>query len=75
MVATLTLLFANGVEAITAMNILGIDRPNGALDLATTLVHDLEILNNRQRRHSSRGVLTPIEFEIRQGSTVRSTGA
>ena len=30
---------------------------------------DLEIFHNRQRRHSSLGMLTPIEFEARSGPT------
>jgi putative transposase len=33
------------------------------LELSTTLFEYLEIFHNRNRRHSSLGMLTPIEFE------------
>jgi putative transposase len=39
------------------------------LELATALFEYLEIFHNCQRRHSSLGMLTRIEFETRQGST------
>jgi putative transposase len=45
------------------------------LELATALFEYLEIFHNRQRRHSSLGMLTPIEFESRQGSPAMSTVA
>ena len=45
------------------------------LELATALFEYLEIFHNRQRRHSSLGMLTPLEFETRQGSTATSTVA
>ncbi len=45
------------------------------LELATALFEYLEIFHNRQRRHSSIGMLTPIEFEIRQRSATTSTVA
>jgi putative transposase len=35
----------------------------------------LEIFHNRQRRHSSLGMLTPFEFESRQGAAATSTVA
>ncbi|MCC6175747.1 MAG: IS3 family transposase [Chloroflexi bacterium] len=35
------------------------------LELATALFEYLEIFHNRQRRHSSLGMLTPLEFETR----------
>ena len=38
------------------------------LELATALFEYLEIFHNRQRRHSSLALLTPIEFEDRYGS-------
>ncbi len=37
------------------------------LELATALFEYLEIFHNRQRRHSSLGMLTPTEFEARPG--------
>lgn len=37
------------------------------LELATALFDYLKIFHNRQHRHSSLGMLTPIEFETRQG--------
>ena len=36
------------------------------LELATALFEYLELFHNRQRRHSSLGMLTPMEFEARQ---------
>jgi transposase InsO family protein len=38
------------------------------VELANAIFEDLEIFPNRQRRHSSLGMLTPIQFE--QASTV-----
>jgi transposase InsO family protein len=38
------------------------------LELANALFEYLEIFHNRQRRHSSLGMLTPIEFETRPES-------
>jgi putative transposase len=45
------------------------------LELATALFEYLEIFHNRQRRHSSLGMLTPFEFEARQGAPATSTVA
>jgi len=45
------------------------------LELATALFEYLEIFHNRQRRHSSLGMLTPFEFEVHQRSTTTSTVA
>jgi transposase InsO family protein len=39
------------------------------VELATAIFEYLEIWHNRQRRHSSLGMLTPIEFEARRQST------
>jgi transposase InsO family protein len=38
------------------------------LELANALFEYLEIFHNRQRRHSSLGLLTPIEFAARRGA-------
>jgi putative transposase len=43
------------------------------LELATALFEYLEIFHNRQRRHSSLAMLTPLEFEAHQGLPARST--
>jgi transposase InsO family protein len=43
------------------------------VELATALFEYLEIFHNRQRRHSSLGMLTPIEFETRRETA--ATGA
>ena len=40
------------------------------LELANAMFEYLEIFHNRQRRHSSIGWLTPVEFETRQPITV-----
>ena len=45
------------------------------LELATALFEYLEIFHNRQRRHSSLGMLAPFEFEARQRATATSTVA
>jgi len=45
------------------------------LELATALFEYLEIFHNRQRRHSSLGMLTPIEFETHEAATATSTPA
>src|SRR3712207_5977357 len=45
------------------------------LELATALFEYLEIFHNRQRRHSSLGMLTPFEFEARRGPPATSTVA
>ena len=45
------------------------------LELATALFEYLEAFHNRQRRHSSLGMLTPFEFEARQGPPATSTVA
>jgi transposase InsO family protein len=39
------------------------------VELANALFEYLEIFHNRQRRHSSLGTLTPVEFEARQQPT------
>jgi transposase InsO family protein len=44
-------------------------RWNTRVELATASFEYLEIFHNRQRRHSSLGMLTPVEFEARQGPT------
>ena len=54
-----------------------LDRPvwSTRLELATALFEYLEIFHNRQRRHSSLGMLTPIDFETRRKSAAESTPA
>ena len=42
---------------------------NTRLELASAIFEYLEIFHNRQRRHSSLDMLTPVEFEARQTST------
>ena len=44
-------------------------RWNTRLELATAIFEYLEIFHSRQRRHSSLGMLSPIEFELRHAST------
>ena len=39
------------------------------VELASGMFDYIEIFHNRQRRHSSLGMLTPIEFEARRGPT------
>ena len=40
------------------------------IELANAIFEYLEVFHNRQRRHSSLGMLNPIEFETRQPTTV-----
>jgi putative transposase len=40
------------------------------MELANAIFDYLEIWHNRRRRHSSLGMLTPIEFETRNTTTV-----
>jgi transposase InsO family protein len=44
-------------------------RWNTRVELASAIFEYLEIFHNRQRRHSALGMLTPVEFEARQGPT------
>ena len=39
------------------------------LELSNAIFEYLEIFHNRQRRHSSLGMLTPVEYEIRHATT------
>ena len=39
------------------------------VDLANAIFEYLEIFHNRQRRHTSLGMLTPVEFEARHQPT------
>jgi len=39
------------------------------LELTTAIFQYLEIFHNRQRRHSALGMLTPVEYEMRNAST------
>lgn len=39
------------------------------IELANAIFEYLEIFHNRQRRHSSLGMLTPVEFEVRHAIT------
>jgi putative transposase len=45
------------------------------LELATALFEYLELFHNRQRRHSSLGMLTPVEFEARREEAATNTVA
>jgi transposase InsO family protein len=45
------------------------------LQLASALFEYLEVFHNRQRRHSSLGMLTPIEFETRRESAGPNSAA
>ena len=40
------------------------------LELANAIFEYLEIFHNRQRRHSSLDMLTPVEFELRHATTI-----
>lgn len=40
------------------------------LELANAIFEYLEIFHNRQRRHSSLGMLSPVEFEVRHATDI-----
>lgn len=42
------------------------------IELATALFEYLEIFHNRRRRHSSLGMMTPVEYELRHGPRTAS---
>jgi len=54
-----------------------LDRPvwHTRLELANALFEYLEVIHNRQRRHSSLGMLTPVAFETRHQSVGTTTAA
>jgi len=39
------------------------------LELTNAIFDYLEIFHNRQRRHSALGMLTPVEYELRNASS------
>lgn len=45
------------------------------IELSNAIFEYLEIFHNRQRRHSSLGMLTPVEYEIRHATTVARSQA
>ena len=45
------------------------------LELSNAIFEYLEIFHTRQRRHSSLGMLTPIEYEIRHATTTARSQA
>ena len=61
--------FARYVPRSVVVELLNRKRWNTQVELATAIFEYLEIFHNRQRRHSSLGMLTPIEFEARCGPT------
>jgi transposase InsO family protein len=40
------------------------------LELTTAMFEYLEIFHNRQRRHSALGMLTPVEYEMQNTSSI-----
>jgi transposase InsO family protein len=40
------------------------------IELANAIFEDLEVFHDRQHRHSTLGMLSPIELETRQPTTV-----
>jgi len=42
------------------------------VELANAIFEYIEIFHNRRRRHSSLGMLTPIEFELKKTNTTRA---
>lgn len=51
------------------VELLNRKRWNTRLELANAMFEYLEIFHNRQRRHSSLGMLSPIEYELRHADT------
>ena len=52
------------------VELLNRKRWNTRLELANAIFEYLEIFHNRQRRHSSLGMLSPIEYEIRHADNL-----
>lgn len=52
------------------VELLNRKRWNTRLELANAIFEYLEIFHNRQRRHSSLGMLSPIEYELRHADTI-----
>ena len=52
------------------VELLNRKRWNTRLELANAIFEYLEIFHNRQRRYSSLGMLSPIEYELRHADTV-----
>ena len=50
------------------VELLGRQRWRTRLELANAIFEYLEIIHNRQRRHSALGWLTPLEFETQHRS-------
>ena len=53
------------------VEVLNRRRSRTRLELSNAIFECLEIFHNRQRRHSSLGMLTPVEYEIRHATTAR----
>ena len=53
------------------VELLNRKRWNTRLELANAIFEYLEIFHNRQRRHSSLGMLSPIEYELRHADNRR----
>jgi len=51
--------------ALMQVELLNRERWNTRLELANAILEYLEIFHNRQRRHSSIGMLSPIEYGLR----------
>jgi putative transposase len=51
------------------VELLDRERWKTRVELANAIFEYLEIFQNRQRRHSALGMLTPVEFEARQASS------
>ena len=52
------------------VELLNRKRWNTRLELANAIFEYLEIFHNRQRRHSSLGMLSPVEFEVRHATNI-----
>ena len=52
------------------VELLNRKRWNTRLELANAIFEYLEIFHNRQRRHSSLGMLSPIEYEVRHADNI-----
>ena len=52
------------------VELLNRKRWNTRLELANAIFEYLEIFHNRQRRHSSLGMLSPIEYELRHADNI-----
>lgn len=62
--------YDNGLMESFWARMLNRQRWRTRIELTNAIFEYLEIFHNRQRRHSSLEMLTPIEYELRHANTI-----